>query len=146
MAPTSTLHREPAAAEGPQAHRAHPAPRAHGAGRGFAHPRVRLVPLAEVAALLEPRDAAPLSAPPWVADAAGWSACALGWFDADGTLLAAVLVLRRHVPGSARFLAYLPSAPASAGPGGDPGWLPAATAVLRREGAFAVRVGGVHDL
>ena len=136
MAPTSTLHREPAAVRVPRA-----AP-------GFTRPRVRLVPLAEVAAVRDargPGDAAHLSAPPWLADAAGWSACALGWFDADGTLLAAVLVLRRHVPGSARFLAYLPSAPASAGPG-DPGWLPAATAVLRREGAFAVRVGGAHDL
>jgi len=126
---TSTLQREPTTAEAARA------------AAPFARPRVRLAPVEEVAAALDPCAAAALRPPPWVSTTPGWTASALGWFDADGSALGAVLVLRRHVPGTARFLAYLPSAPTAGSPSGDPGWLPAATAVLRREGAFAVRVG-----
>ena len=112
--------------------------------RARAGARLRLAPVEDLAAVLEPRAGALLRTPAWASAAAGWSACALGWYDADGTPLAAVLVLRRHVPGATRFLAYLPVAPVLPGHGPDAdgsSWLPAATAVLRREGAFAVRVG-----
>lgn len=99
----------------------------------------------------DPRAAAlagQLAAPAWAAADPGWTRRVLTWTAPGGRPVAAALVLCRRVPGSDRFLAVLSSAPVPVGdrdgaPPEDLGaWLPAATAALRREGAFAVRVTG----
>jgi hypothetical protein len=104
---------------------------------------VRLGPLADLAPAISGAGLR-LRAPAWAAADPRWSTWVLAWFDASGTPVAGVLVLRRHVPGSRRYLAYLPAAPESTGAAGgvDAGadaWLPPVAALLRRDGAFAVR-------
>ncbi|WP_143028816.1 hypothetical protein [Quadrisphaera sp. DSM 44207] len=85
--------------------------------------------------------------PAWAEADPRWWPLALAWADAHGDPVAAVLVACRHVPGTGRFLAVLTSAPVLLRePGSAPeevlgAWLPAATALLHRRGAFAVRAG-----
>lgn len=80
--------------------------------------------------------------PGWLRADPAWSPLVLGWESAGGERLGRALVLRRHVPGSRRFLALLPEVPRLGGLELDPVlWRPPAAALLRRLGAFAVRIG-----
>lgn len=80
--------------------------------------------------------------PGWAEADPAWSPLVLGWQSARGDRVGRALVLRRHVPGSGRFLAVLPDLPRLGGLEREPAlWRPQAVALLRRLGAFAVRFG-----
>lgn len=83
-----------------------------------------------------------LQTPAWAAVKSEWRGESLGWFDANGALIGAGLVLYRKVPKLKRFLAYLPEGPALdwMGPGLD-GELVALKAYLESQRAFAIRMG-----
>jgi len=83
-----------------------------------------------------------LRPPGWAEADPAWSPLVLGWQSARGDRVGRALVLRRHVPGSRRFLALLPELPRLGGLEREPAlWRPQAVALLRRLGAFAVRFG-----
>jgi len=83
-----------------------------------------------------------LRSPGWAEADPAWSPLVLGWQSARGDRVGRALVLRRHVPGSRRFLALLPELPRLGGLEREPAlWRPQAVALLRRLGAFAVRFG-----
>ena len=83
-----------------------------------------------------------LRPPGWAEADPAWSPLVLGWESARGDRVGRALVLRRHVPGSGRFLALLPELPRLGGLEREPAlWRPQAVALLRRLGAFAVRFG-----
>ncbi len=86
-----------------------------------------------------------LQTPAWAKVKPEWRAESLGWF-ADGDLVGAGLVLHRAVPvpkvGHFRTLAYLPEGPVIDWTSEDLGrWLGPMARHLKREGAFAVRMG-----
>ena len=83
-----------------------------------------------------------LQTPAWAAVKSEWRGESLGWFDTDGALVGAGLVLYRKVPKLNRYLAYLPEGPALdwTGPGLDQ-HLAALTAHLKGQRAFAIRMG-----
>ncbi|MFI9758271.1 lipid II:glycine glycyltransferase FemX [Streptomyces sp. NPDC051963] len=86
-------------------------------------------------------DTSHLQIPEWADVKPGWLAQSIGWFE-DESMTATALVLYRPLPGTRRFLAYLPD-----GPDIDwrtprlERWLDPLVAHLEREGAFAVRIG-----
>jgi len=90
-----------------------------------------------------------LQCPSWAAVKSEWGAQSLGWYDADGTLVGAGLVLLRQVPKVKRFLAYLPEGPVIDWTGGADGggsadlagWLTPMTEHLKAAGAFGIRMG-----
>ena len=83
-----------------------------------------------------------LQTPAWAAVKSEWRGESLGWFDADGNLVGAGLVLYRKVPRLNRYLAYLPEGPSLdwTGPGLDE-HLAALAAHLKGQRAFAIRMG-----
>jgi lipid II:glycine glycyltransferase (peptidoglycan interpeptide bridge formation enzyme) len=83
-----------------------------------------------------------LQTPGWAAVKNEWRGESLGWFDANGALVGAGLVLYRKVPKLNRFLAYLPEGPALdwTSPGLDQ-HLAALAAYLKGQRAFAIRMG-----
>ncbi|NNN33732.1 peptidoglycan bridge formation glycyltransferase FemA/FemB family protein [Streptomyces sp. S3(2020)] len=86
-------------------------------------------------------DASHLQIPEWGDVKPDWLAESVGWFEGEA-LVAAALVLYRPLPGTRRFLAYLPD-----GPGIDwrdprlERWLDPLVAHLEARGAFSVRIG-----
>ncbi|HEX7189604.1 MAG TPA: peptidoglycan bridge formation glycyltransferase FemA/FemB family protein [Actinomycetes bacterium] len=83
-----------------------------------------------------------LQCPSWAAVKSEWGSQSLGWYDADGTLVGAGLVLLRQVPKVKRFLAYLPEGPVIDWAAGDlDAWLDPMVAHLRAAGAFGVKMG-----
>ncbi|MFF7444855.1 MULTISPECIES: peptidoglycan bridge formation glycyltransferase FemA/FemB family protein [unclassified Streptomyces] len=86
-------------------------------------------------------DTSHLQIPEWAGVKPDWLAESVGWFE-GGTMVTAALVLYRPLPGTRRFLAYLPD-----GPGID--WrdprlerlLDPLVAHLEARGAFSVRIG-----
>lgn len=87
-----------------------------------------------------------LQTPAWGSVKQDWRSESLGWFEADGTLQAAGLVLYRQVPRLSRYLAYLPEGPdlpwSDAAASGDlDRWLDPLGDCLRKRGAFAIRLG-----
>lgn len=83
-----------------------------------------------------------LQIPAWGAVKADWRRESLGWFDGDGTLVGAALVLYRRLPRSKRSLAYLPEGPVidwDADYLSD--WLSPLTKHLAAQGAFGIRMG-----
>jgi lipid II:glycine glycyltransferase (peptidoglycan interpeptide bridge formation enzyme) len=83
-----------------------------------------------------------LQTPAWAAVKSEWRGESLGWFDANGALVGAGLVLYRKVPKLKRFLAYLPEGPALDWMGPDlDGELVALKAYLQSQHAFAIRMG-----
>src|SRR5689334_4260159 len=73
---------------------------------------VRPIDAAEHLAFISQQDAVSfLQTPAWAEVKTEWRGESLGWFDADGQLRGAGLVLYRQVPRLKRFLAYLPEGP-----------------------------------
>ncbi|MFF4118479.1 lipid II:glycine glycyltransferase FemX [Streptomyces sp. NPDC001714] len=80
--------------------------------------------------------------PSWGDVKRDWEAESLGWFDGEGRIVGAGLVLLRAVPRVKRYLAYLPEGPAI--DWHDPElerWLDPLLAYLKGRGAFAVKMG-----
>ena len=103
---------------------------------------VREITPAEHLAFLDSRRSASfLQTPAWGRVKSEWRHQSLGWFEGDA-LVGSALVLYRQLPRVKRYLAYVPE-----GPDLDWGdddlarWLTPLTAHLKREGAFAVRMG-----
>ncbi|MFG3102120.1 lipid II:glycine glycyltransferase FemX [Streptomyces sp. NPDC048182] len=83
-----------------------------------------------------------LQVPSWGEVKPDWRAESLGWFDREGHLVGAALVLLRPLPRMRRCLAYLPEGPVIDWSGGDlERWLRPMLTHLRQRGAFAVRMG-----
>jgi lipid II:glycine glycyltransferase (peptidoglycan interpeptide bridge formation enzyme) len=102
--------------------------------------------LAYVAAHADERSISFLQVPSWAGVKAEWSHASLGWFDADGELVGAGLVLLRQVPKVKRYLAYLPEGPDIDWTGERTGveladWLEPMAAQLKAMGAFAIKMG-----
>jgi lipid II:glycine glycyltransferase (peptidoglycan interpeptide bridge formation enzyme) len=82
-----------------------------------------------------------LQTPAWAAVKSEWRAESLGWVRGD-ELVGAGLVLYRQLPRVKRYLAYLPEGPVIDWTGDDlEAWLTPMVAHLKRQGAFAVRMG-----
>ncbi|KUL39155.1 lipid II:glycine glycyltransferase FemX [Streptomyces regalis] len=103
---------------------------------------VREIPRAEhLAHLRLYPDASHLQIPEWGDVKPDWLPESVGWFE-DGEMVATALVLYRPLPGTRRYLAYLPDGPAI--DWRDPRlerWLDPLVAHLKRIGAFSVRIG-----
>ncbi|TIC89010.1 aminoacyltransferase [Nocardioides sp. GY 10113] len=83
-----------------------------------------------------------LQTPGWARVKPEWRSESIGWFAADGTQCGAALVLHRRLPKLNRTLAYLPEGPAIDWYDDDlAAWLAPLVAHLRKQGAFAVRIG-----
>ncbi|HJQ05809.1 MAG TPA: peptidoglycan bridge formation glycyltransferase FemA/FemB family protein [Nocardioides sp.] len=83
-----------------------------------------------------------LQTPAWARVKSEWKAESLGWFEPDGTQVGAALVLYRQLPKVKRYLAYLPEGPVIDWDSDDLGaWLAPMAAHLKKQGAFAVRIG-----
>jgi lipid II:glycine glycyltransferase (peptidoglycan interpeptide bridge formation enzyme) len=82
-----------------------------------------------------------LQTPGWASVKAEWRAESLGWFR-GGEIVGAALVLNRQLPRVKRYLAYLPEGPIIDWTGDDlAAWLRPMVAHLKKQGAFAVRMG-----
>ncbi len=82
-----------------------------------------------------------LQTPGWAQVKSEWRPESLGWYD-SGSLVGAALVLHRKLPRLNRSLAYLPEGPVidwSAERLGE--WLDPMVRHLKKQGAFAVRIG-----
>lgn len=103
---------------------------------------VREITPAEHLSFLDARRSASfLQTPAWGRVKAEWRHASLGWFEGD-TLVGAGLVLFRQLPKLKRSLAYLPEGPDLDWAEDDLArWLEPMTAHLKRQGAFAVRMG-----
>lgn len=83
-----------------------------------------------------------LQCPSWAEVKNEWGAQSLGWYDGNGSLAGAGLVLLRQVPKVQRFLAYLPEGPVIDWATEDlEAWLAPMVEHLREAGAFGVRMG-----
>ena len=83
-----------------------------------------------------------LQTPAWGAVKTEWRHESLGWFDADGALVGAGLVLYRQLPKVRRYLAYLPEGPLIDWAADDIGeWLTPLAEHLKSSGAFGIRIG-----
>ncbi|GGN14235.1 lipid II:glycine glycyltransferase FemX [Streptomyces fuscichromogenes] len=83
-----------------------------------------------------------LQLPSWGDVKPDWRAESLGWFDGEGRIVGAGLVLLRAVPRVRRCLAYLPEGPAIDWHDPDLArWLDPMLAYLKGRGAFAVKMG-----
>ncbi|MDR3081477.1 MAG: aminoacyltransferase [Streptomyces sp.] len=83
-----------------------------------------------------------MQVPSWAEVKPDWKAESLGWFDAQGRLVGAGLVLYRPVPKLKRYLAYLPEGPVIDWSAPDlEEWLSPLLAHLRTQGAFSVKLG-----
>ncbi|WP_416366323.1 lipid II:glycine glycyltransferase FemX [Nocardioides sp.] len=113
---------------------------------------VRAIPESDHLGFVDSRRSASfLQTPAWGAVKGEWRRESLGWFDAEGALVGAALVLYRQLPKVKRYLAYLPEGPVidwtlERGAEGDQGgdlalWLDPLTAHLKKQGAFGVRMG-----
>ncbi|WP_328451260.1 aminoacyltransferase [Streptomyces sp. NBC_00386] len=84
-----------------------------------------------------------MQVPSWGDVKPDWRAESLGWFDADGRLQGAGLVLLRPLPKIKRYLAYLPEGPVIDWHDPDLAerWLRPMVAHLKSRGAFTVKMG-----
>ncbi|MCT9079163.1 lipid II:glycine glycyltransferase FemX [Streptomyces fulvoviolaceus] len=86
-------------------------------------------------------DASHLQIPEWGDVKPDWLPESIGWFEGE-KLVAAALVLYRPLPGTRRYLAYLPDGPAIDWRSPRPErWLDPFIAHLEKIGAFSVRIG-----
>ncbi|MBL0746639.1 peptidoglycan bridge formation glycyltransferase FemA/FemB family protein [Nocardioides sp. G10] len=82
-----------------------------------------------------------LQTPAWAAVKAEWKAESIGWFRGSD-LVGVGLVLYRQLPRVKRYLAYLPEGPVIDWDDDDlESWLAPMVSHLKRQGAFAVRMG-----
>lgn len=83
-----------------------------------------------------------MQVPAWADVKAEWRSESLGWFDGNGQLVGAGLVLYRQLPKIKRYLAYLPEGPVINwyAPNLDD-WLRPMLAHLKQQGAFSVKMG-----
>lgn len=82
-----------------------------------------------------------LQTPAWGEVKSEWRAESIGWFD-GGDIVGAGLVLHRQVPRLKRYLSYLPEGPVIDWAADDlRTWLDPMVAHLKKQGAFAVRMG-----
>src|SRR6476620_2025669 len=83
-----------------------------------------------------------MQVPAWADVKAEWRSENLGWFDGNGQLVGAGLVLYRQLPKIKRYLAYLPEGPVINwfAPNLDE-WLQPMRAHLKQQGAFTVKMG-----
>ena len=90
----------------------------------------------------EPALGEPLPGPGLGGRQGEWRAENLGWFDSDGELVGAGLVLYRQLPKVKRYLAYLPEGPVINwyAPNLED-WLRPMLAHLKQQGAFSVKMG-----
>ncbi|MFJ7159015.1 lipid II:glycine glycyltransferase FemX [Streptomyces sp. NPDC101118] len=88
------------------------------------------------------RDASFLQYPSWADVKDQWRSEKVGWHLPSGEIVGAALVLYRQFPGTRKYFAYLPEGPVAdwADPAIDR-WLDPLMRHLRRQGAFAVRMG-----
>ncbi|MFF7330056.1 peptidoglycan bridge formation glycyltransferase FemA/FemB family protein [Streptomyces sp. NPDC008150] len=105
--------------------------------------RLRTITREEHLAFVRARPSAShLQTPSWGEVKPDWRAESLGWFDEDGSLVGAGLVLLRPLPKVRRHLAYLPEGPLIDWTAPDLArWLDPMLAHLKAEGAFSVRMG-----
>ncbi|GAB2980124.1 lipid II:glycine glycyltransferase FemX [Nocardioides montaniterrae] len=83
-----------------------------------------------------------LQTPAWAKVKSEWRAESLGWYDDAGTQVGAALVLYRQLPKLRRYLAYLPEGPVIDWDTEDlAAYLDPMVAHLKKQGAFAVRIG-----
>jgi lipid II:glycine glycyltransferase (peptidoglycan interpeptide bridge formation enzyme) len=83
-----------------------------------------------------------LQTPGWAKVKSEWRSESIGWFDAGGKQVGVALVLYRQLPRLNRSLAYLPEGPVIDWTGDDlADWLTPMVAHLKKQGAFAVRIG-----
>ncbi|MGD3108657.1 lipid II:glycine glycyltransferase FemX [Streptomyces sp. YGL11-2] len=83
-----------------------------------------------------------MQVPSWGDVKPDWRAESLGWFDEDGRLVGAGLVLLRPLPKLKRYLAYLPEGPLIDWDAPDlDRWLKPMLAYLKERGAFSVKMG-----
>ncbi|MFJ4784379.1 lipid II:glycine glycyltransferase FemX [Streptomyces sp. NPDC088794] len=84
-----------------------------------------------------------MQVPSWGEVKPDWRAEGLGWFEEDGRLVGAGLVLYRPLPRVKRYLAYLPEGPLIdwAAPDLVERWLVPMLAYLKGQGAFSVKMG-----
>ncbi|HBF83156.1 MAG TPA: peptidoglycan bridge formation protein FemAB [Streptomyces sp.] len=83
-----------------------------------------------------------MQVPSWAEVKPDWRAQSLGWFDGNGRLVGAGLVLLRPLPKLQRYLAYLPEGPVIDWPAPDLElWLEPMLAYLKQQGAFSVKMG-----
>lgn len=83
-----------------------------------------------------------LQTPGWAQVKSEWRSESIGWFDDTGKQQGVALVLYRQLPKLKRSLAYLPEGPVldwTTDQLGD--WLAPMVAHLKKQGAFAVRIG-----
>lgn len=83
-----------------------------------------------------------LQTPGWAKVKSEWRSESIGWFDDSGRQVGVALVLYRQLPRLNRSLAYLPEGPVIDWTGDDlADWLTPMVAHLKKQGAFAVRIG-----
>ncbi|MGQ5636434.1 MULTISPECIES: lipid II:glycine glycyltransferase FemX [unclassified Streptomyces] len=83
-----------------------------------------------------------MQVPSWGEVKQDWRAESLGWFEGDGRLVGAGLVLLRPLPKLRRYLAYLPEGPVIDWDAPDlERWLEPMLAHLKGLGAFSVKMG-----
>ena len=108
---------------------------------------VREISPEEHLAFIETRESVSfLQLPAWGRVKSEWGHFSIGWFATDGQQVGAGLVLTRQVPRLPRYLAYLPEGPAldwrgEHTPDTIEEWLAPMLAMLKRKGAFAVKMG-----
>jgi lipid II:glycine glycyltransferase (peptidoglycan interpeptide bridge formation enzyme) len=104
---------------------------------------VREITSDEHLAFLQSRESASfLQTPAWGELKSEWRRESIGWYDGDGRLVGAALVLYRRLPRLRRSLAYLPEGPVIDWSAADlDTWLTAMTQHLRERGAFGIRMG-----
>ncbi|MFJ4918773.1 lipid II:glycine glycyltransferase FemX [Streptomyces sp. NPDC088725] len=105
--------------------------------------RLKTITRDEHLAFVKARPAAShMQVPSWGDVKPDWQAESLGWFDQDGSVVGAGLVLYRPVPRLRRCLAYLPEGPVIDWYAADlERWLAPMLAHLRSRGAFSVKMG-----
>ncbi|MEV7325550.1 peptidoglycan bridge formation glycyltransferase FemA/FemB family protein [Streptomyces sp. NPDC093970] len=106
--------------------------------------RIQPVSRAEHLAFADSRRPSPshMQVPSWGDVKPDWRAESLGWFDGEGRMVGAALVLLRALPRLKRCLAYLPEGPVIDWQ--DPAlerWLDPLLAYLKERGAFTVKMG-----
>ena len=83
-----------------------------------------------------------LQTPAWGQVKSEWGSESVGWFNGNDGPVGAGLVLYRQLPKIKKYLAYLPEGPVIDWSGDDlEAWLTPLVAHLRKQGAFAVRMG-----